>query len=164
MIFKPRTLHFSYSFCSSKRTFRNYTYFMPYSHPHSHLYSHLFTRHTPTFLDMSHTLLFRFILQLCLLYWVALCEFVQSPLSTIDTYRHLHRNYYWLLYKTDTIVVYTEHSFRKPIPSSIKKCKLFMHISAVFSLLIISYLFVWYFFDLLSARQATKKKQSKRKS
>lgn len=66
----------------------------------NHLHTCIHTIHTHThrpswtcFTRFS----FGFLLQHCLLYWVALSKFVQSPLPTIDTYRHLHRYWYWLL-------------------------------------------------------------------
>lgn len=68
----------------------------------NHLHTCIHTIHTHTHTHRpSWTCFTRFcfgiFLQHCLLYWVALSKFVQSPLPTIDTYRHLHHYWYWLL-------------------------------------------------------------------
>lgn len=70
------------------------TYIQPSSHMYSH---HTHThKHRPSWTCFTR-FCFDIFLQHCLLYWVALSKFVQSPLPTIDTYRHLHRYWYWLL-------------------------------------------------------------------
>lgn len=64
---------------------------------HFHTRIHTIHTHTPTFLDMFHTLLFWFSFATLPTLLSGLSEFFQSSLSTIDTYRHLHRYWYWLL-------------------------------------------------------------------